>query len=190
MEGTGLGLALSKGLVEAMGGIIGVHSVPGVGSTFWLNLPLAGDPLAAANCDTSSLQGFAGEEVCTGTILYIEDNLSNLRLIEMLLEAHRQVNLLSAQQGTLGLEMARATRPDLILLDLHLPDIPGWEVLAALQADAATRDIPVVVISADATRPQIERLTKGGARAYLTKPIDVPALLQVLAQYLKATVTV
>ena len=124
-------------------------------------------------------------EDCEGTILYIEDNLSNLRLIEMLLEAHPGVTLLSAQQGTLGLEMARASQPDLILLDLHLPDIPGWEVLASLQADPATRDLPTVVVSADATSPQIKRLMAAGALDYLTKPIHVPRLMQILARHLK-----
>ena len=81
--------------------------------------------------------------------------------------------------------MARARQPDLILLDLHLPDLPGWEVLAKLQADAGTRDIPVVIISADATPGRIERLRAAGAREYLTKPIDVPTLMNVLRQHLQ-----
>ncbi len=186
-EGTGLGLALSKGLVEAMQGTIGVESIPGEGSTFWLCLPLAEDPLANVSRGGSTPSGQGeGKDSPEGTVLYVEDNLSNLRLIELLLEPYPGVTLLSAQQGTLGLEMARATRPDLILLDLHLPDIPGWEVLAELQADPATRDIPAVVVSADATGPQIERLMKAGARDYLTKPINVPILMQTLASYLQA----
>ena len=184
-EGTGLGLSLSKGLVEAMNGRIGVDSVPGEGSTFWLCLPLAQNPLDAVGHDALALPGGCAGSDCEGTVLYIEDNLSNLRLIEMLLEDHPGVNLLSAQQGTLGLEMARATRPDLILLDLHLPDLPGWEVLAALRKDPATRGIPTVVISADATGPQIERLLKAGALEYLTKPVHVPTLMQLLARNLK-----
>ncbi len=189
-EGTGLGLSLSKGLVEAMHGTIGVDSVPDEGSTFWLCLPLAEDPLAGVARGGSAPSGMCDGEDCEGTILYIEDNLSNLRLIEILLEAYPGVTLLSAQQGTLGLEMARASQPDLILLDLHLPDLPGWEVLAELQSDPATGGIPTVVVSADATSPQIERLTKAGARGYLTKPINVPILMQTLARYLKAPATV
>ena len=187
MEGTGLGLALSKGLVEAMGGRIGVNSVPGAGSTFWLELPQAEDPLKRTADDGPPLLALPAEG-CRGTILYIEDNLSNLALIECLLEAQPGLELLSAQQGLLGVEMARARRPSLILLDLHLPDLPGWEVLAKLRGDARTRAIPVVIISADATAGQIERLRAAGAQDYLSKPIDVRELLQVLASYLKPAV--
>ena len=185
-EGTGLGLALSKGLVEVMQGTIGVESIPGEGSTFWLELPVASDPLTGVVRGGSASAKPCDGEGCEGTILYIEDNLSNLRLIEILLDAHPGVTLLSAQQGSLGLELANARRPDLILLDLHLPDIPGWDVLAALRAEPATRDIPVIVVSADATSPQIERLIAAGALDYLTKPIDVRALLQILARHLRA----
>jgi CheY-like chemotaxis protein len=117
-------------------------------------------------------------------VLYIEDNFSNLQLIERVLERRPGIELLSARQGNLGLEMAMSRRPDLVLLDLHLPGIPGWEVLASLQANPSLRDIPVVVISADATTRQIEKLMNAGARAYLTKPIDVSELLRVLDEHL------
>ena len=103
----------------------------------------------------------------------------------MLLGERPGLELLSAQQGALGLEIARARQPDLILLDLHLPDIQGWEVLATLQADPSTRDIPVVIISADATSNRINRLLKAGARKYLTKPLDVRGLLEVLREHLR-----
>ncbi len=182
-EGTGLGLALSKGLIEAMGGRVGVRSVLGEGSTFWVELPLAESPLAAVGRLVEALP-VVPPEGCQGTMLYIEDNLSNSRLVEMLLEAHPGVELLGAEQGSLGLEIARSRRPDLILLDLHLPDLPGWEVLEALRADPRTRDIPTVIVSADATPNRIERLMKAGASDYLTKPIDVRALLTVLHEYL------
>ncbi len=186
VEGTGLGLALSKGLVEAMAGEIGAESVPGEGSTFWLELPLARDPMEAlGGGGPAGSDATAGREGYAGTVLYVEDNLSNLQLIEMLLDGWPELQLLSAQQGMMGLEIARARQPDLILLDLHLPDLPGWDVLQALQEDPATRSIPVVVISADATPGRIERLRAAGAREYLTKPIDVPALLGVMRQYLR-----
>ncbi len=186
-EGTGLGLALSKSLVEAMQGRIGVDSVPGEGSTFWVELPLTNPPSKRITAqgwrlpDGSSLVGDSA-----GTLLYIEDNLSNLRLIESLLGREKNLTLLSAQQGTLGIEIARARTPDLILLDLHLPDLPGWEVLAQLRADATTCDIPVIVISADATPHRVERLRASGAQDYLTKPINVRELLRVLCEHLPA----
>ena len=187
-EGTGLGLALSKGLVETMGGRINVDSVPGEGSTFWIELPLAIDPKERVEREGMDLPGLSTEAL-RGCVLYIEDNLSNLRLIELLLGSRPELELLSAQQGALGLELARARQPNLILLDLHLPDIPGWEVLATLQADPLTRGIPVVIISADATSNRIGRLMKAGARNYLTKPLNVRELLETLREYLRSEST-
>lgn len=182
IEGTGLGLAVSKSLVEAMRGHIGVESVPGQGSTFWVELPVADDPASALQRDVSGWQSGLPAGGHAATILYIEDNLSNLRLIQMLLEDSPETELLSAEQGQLGIEVARARQPDLILLDLHLPDLPGWEVLDRLQADERTRDIPTVIISADATPRQITRLLAAGAKEYLTKPINVPDLLRVIRE--------
>ena len=183
-EGTGLGLALSKGLIETMGGRINVDSVPGEGSTFWIELPLAAHPGERVGREAMLLPGLSTEAL-RGCVLYIEDNLSNLQLIQMLLGERPGLELLSAQQGALGLEIARARKPDLILLDLHLPDLPGWEVLKMLQADPSTRDLPVVVVSADATANRIDRLLKAGARDYLTKPLNVRGLLGVLREYLR-----
>ena len=178
-EGTGLGLALSKGLAEAMGGEIGVLSTVGRGSIFWVDLSKAA-PIADGVPEELDVGPTQAEPDGSMTVLYIEDNLPNFRLVERVLARRPSVMLLSAMQGSLGLDLARDHRPDLILLDLHLPDIPGQEVLERLRSEPTTSDIPVVVVSADATAGQVERLMASGARAYLTKPIDVRQLLRIL----------
>lgn len=116
------------------------------------------------------------------TVLYIEDNRSNLELVQRILARRPEVSLLSATHGQPGLEMAGRCGPNLILLDLHLPDMPGEEVLRRLRETPQTRGIPVVVISADAIPAQIERLLAAGAQAYLTKPLDVKQFLSLLDQ--------
>ncbi|PZR74101.1 MAG: hybrid sensor histidine kinase/response regulator [Chthoniobacterales bacterium] len=190
VEGTGLGLALCQRLVEAMHGSIGVESALGNGSAFWVELPRAESPfqkLAAQKI------GPAPEEIShTGKrrILYIEDNFSNVTLVEQMLAERPALELMTAMQGRVGLDLARKHAPDLVLLDLHLPDLPGWQVLAQLKADQATRDIPVVIISADATAPQIKRLLAAGARAYLTKPFDIAEFFRVLEETVSAAPTV
>ena len=117
-------------------------------------------------------------------MLYIEDNLANFRLIEQVLSRRPGVRVLPAMQAGLGLQLARAHQPDLIILDLHLPDMKGEEVLLRLLHDPVTASIPVVIASADATARQIERLLELGARAYLTKPIDVRKLLETVDEFL------
>ena len=188
VQGTGLGLALSQRLVTAMKGDIGVQSVVGEGTRFWVELPPAENQMAAAARHREDGAAQEKPELArTCHVLYIEDNLSNLTLVEHLLVDHVGVRLTTAMQGGMGLEMARRHRPDLILLDLHLPDVPGWEVLADLKADETTRTIPVVIVSADATPRQIERLMKAGAHSYLTKPLDVKRFLRLLRQTLEPT---
>jgi CheY-like chemotaxis protein len=183
IEGTGLGLALSRRLVQAMRGAIGVESIAGQGSTFWLELVQTESPLLTV--PEMNGHGARSKRSKTGrqrSVLYIEDNLSNLTLIEQLLGEDTNIHLLTAMQGRIGLELARQHLPDLILLDLHLPDMPGWEVLAALQAGDATRRIPTVVVSADATAGQFKRLMDAGARNYITKPIDLPQFYRVMEE--------
>lgn len=183
IEGTGLGLALSRTLVEAMGGSVGATSAEGVGSTFWVELsraepvaveirPSEGDPLTA-------VRRYASER----RLLYIEDTVANVRLIEGILERRPSIRLIPAMLGQLGLDLAHEHHPDLILLDLHLPDLSGEKVLAQLQADEATRDIAVIVLSADAKRER-EPFLAAGARAYLTKPIGMRRLLEILDQFM------
>jgi len=183
IEGTGLGLSLSKHLVEAMGGRIGVDSALGKGTTFWVELPLIQETLAATVRSLDAhIPSVAELPRCTAprTMLYIEDNLSNLRLVERILARRPEVKLISAMQGSIGLELARLHQPDLVLLDLHLPDIQGDEILRQLRADARTAHLKIVMISADATSAQIGRLRASGANDYLTKPIDVRTFLAIV----------
>ena len=182
VQGTGLGLALCQRLMQAMGGSIGVHSQVGQGSTFWVQLPAVESPLQAVPSRKKTSASKRGKLASPDkrTILYIEDNLSNLTLIEQILEEAPNIELMTAMQGKIGIDLARQHVPDLVLLDLHLPDLPGWEVLAELKASEETRHIPTIVISADATARQIKELMQSGAAAYLTKPIDVNEFNRVL----------
>jgi signal transduction histidine kinase/ActR/RegA family two-component response regulator len=183
IEGTGLGLALSRTLIEAMGGEIGVESTPGVGSSFWIELE-GGEPAAVEQAvkDESVLMQ-TREYGSERRLLYVEDTVANVRLIEEVLKRRPSVRLIPAMLGQLGLELARDHKPDLILLDLHLPDLAGEDVLARLRVDKATRDIPVVVLTADAKRER-DPLLAAGASAYLTKPISVRRLLEMVDAFL------
>jgi signal transduction histidine kinase/ActR/RegA family two-component response regulator len=180
IEGSGIGLALTKRLTEAMGGQIGVSSQAGQGSTFFIELPVASE--IPANIDLENPNEVNTEEppVKPSTIVYIEDNPANIRLVQLILANRPNVTLLTAIDGLSGLELVRQQQPDLVLLDLHLPDLEGGEVLSRLQADVQTKAIPVVILSADVNPEQTARLLEAGARQYLTKPFDVRTFLQVL----------
>lgn len=180
-EGIGLGLAISKRLVEMMGGAIGVESVAGEGSMFWIELPLAETfSPPASDGERPSIDDGKSKIENAVTLLYIEDNLSNLKLIERVIARRPGLKLVAATRGTIGLDLARTHQPDLILLDLHLPDVNGDRVLEELRADPRTAEIPVLIVSADATPDQIAKLKAAGARAYVTKPIDVPNFLALI----------
>src|SRR5438876_1429430 len=183
VEGTGLGLALSARIMHAMGGGIGASSAIGRGSTFWVDLPRA-EPPAITQPEDNEDEPLPARDPAAGkrTILYIEDNLSNLNLVQEILRQQPQVELLSAMQGRLGLDLARKHSPDLILLDIHLPDLNGWEVFSQLRGEETTRNIPVIVISADATARQIQQFMTAGARDYLTKPLDVTKFSRVIEE--------
>ena len=181
-EGTGLGLALSKPLVEAMGGTLSVSSRMGEGSTFSVDLALTEDESSSDEEEWGPPDELEAvpDSYPSRTILYIEDNLSNLRLVERMVARRSGIHLVSAMQGSMGVALARDHGPDLILLDLDLPDIPGEEVLARLFSDPRTATLPVVVLTADATTGQAKRLLDAGARDYLTKPLDLPRFYELL----------
>jgi PAS domain S-box-containing protein len=182
VEGTGLGLTLARQLMEGMGGTLTVQSEPGVGSTFTAELELAAPDggLAAfenpveTNDHVEPVAGSAAE------LLYVEDNAANVKLIERILERRPGITVKAAGQGRLGVELARHHQPDVIVLDLHLPDITGEQVLHELRGDPLTGQIPVIILTADAGPEQETRLHDLGADAYLTKPVEVSSFLAAL----------
>jgi PAS domain S-box-containing protein len=183
IEGAGVGLALSLRLTQAMGGRIMVDSAAGRGSTFTVLLPEAVlGPPGSCGPTTVPVDGSsrAPARAPRATVLCVEDNPANVRLLEEIVRRRPGWELVHAAQGGLGVDLATARRPDLILLDLHLPDLPGTAVLQRLKSTSATSAIPVVIVSADASPGQVDRLRAAGAADYLTKPIDVSALLDLL----------
>jgi signal transduction histidine kinase len=187
VEGTGLGLVLSRRLLEAMDGTLGVESVVGSGSTFWVELPPAEGPLrtaVAAQTLTGRSTSPPGAAREAATLLYVEDNLSNLTLVERILVHRPEITLVTATRGRLGIDLARQHRPDMILLDLDLPDISGEDVLKQLHAETVTQAIPILVVTADASEAQSQRIQSLGASRYLTKPFDVRRFLQVVDETL------
>jgi PAS domain S-box-containing protein len=180
-EGTGLGLALTRHLVEVMDGTIGLTSRLGEGSVFWVEFPIAEAPeeqLAVELTQAPKLPIPSSSR--RSTVLYVEDNLSNVRLVQEIMGLRPGVVLKVATHGRVAVEMALEHRPDLILLDLNLPDIPGSDVLRELKSDDRTAAIPVVIVSADATLDQPKRLLAQGASEYVTKPFDIPRLLSLI----------
>jgi PAS domain S-box-containing protein len=175
IEGTGVGLTIAKNLVERMGGKLEAFSTVGEGSTFEIVLR---ETLDRKEPDqTSDEEPGAPAETKSICVLLIEDNLANLTLIENVLARRKGVRLLAAMHGTLGLDLAREHHPDLVLLDLHLPDQSGAEVLKRLRADPETSRIPVIVVSADRTSDQADAMRELGAADYLSKPFDLRDLL-------------
>jgi CheY-like chemotaxis protein/anti-sigma regulatory factor (Ser/Thr protein kinase) len=181
-EGTGIGLVVTKRLVELMGGSIGVESSVGVGSVFWVELKLTPAPqIAAAVAEVAAL---VRPQVAAGapprTLLYVEDNPANLELVEQLIARRSDLRLLSAADGTLGVEFARAYQPDVILMDINLPGISGIEALKILRDDPSTAHIPIMALSANAVPRDIERALEAGFFDYLTKPIKVDKFMDAL----------
>lgn len=189
-EGAGLGLAVSKAMIESMGGSIGIErSEAGRGTTLFVELNLVAPPANAHEIVFGTRQPQpTADPPLHGRILYIEDYAANVELIEQALSHLGDVTLVPAARGDIGLRLAAELLPDLILLDLHLPDMPGETVLLRLIADPRTSAIPVLVLSADATSTQIDRARAAGARAYLTKPLDLVEFARMVRAALEADV--
>jgi CheY-like chemotaxis protein len=183
-EGTGLGLAVVKKLVDAMDGKVGVESTYGEGSTFWIEMALTESQVDQATKSKGMKDLQHGKIGSTGKVLYIEDNVSNVELVEqILMTLHPGIQLITMAYGKEAVGMANSTHPDLILLDLDLPDLHGSEVIQILQADEKTCSIPVVVISADAMPKTIEMMLEYGARKYLSKPLEISKLLKIIEEF-------
>jgi PAS domain S-box-containing protein len=186
-EGTGIGLVVTKRLVELMGGVIGVDSTVGMGSVFWIELRVAAAPqLAAPEAECAAL---ARPQVPDGarlrTLLYVEDNPANLELVEQLIARRPDLRLLSAADGNLGVEFARAYQPAVILMDINLPGIGGIEAMQLLRADPSTAHIPIIALSANAVPHDIKKGLDAGFFSYLTKPIKVDQFMDALDEALK-----
>jgi len=182
-EGTGIGLVVSKRLVELMGGQIGVESTVGVGSRFWVELGLTADPQPDADPNTGKAAPVLTHQPHRGvlhTLLYVEDNQANMQLVEQLIERRPDMQLLKAGDGLLGIEMARTSLPDVILMDINLPGMSGIRALEILRQDPITEHIPVLAISANAMPHDIKKGLEAGFLRYLTKPIKVNEFLEVL----------
>jgi len=168
-----------------MDGEITVRSRESFGTTLSVRLLAAEDPAIAAHRDLGEPAEAVKLKDTETTILYIEDNLSNFQLIAALFAERGNVNLIEAMQGGIGLELAREYRPDLILCDLHLPDMDGAEILQRLRGDERTKSIPLIIVSADAMPHQAERLKNAGACAYVTKPFNLRELLGLINRTLE-----
>lgn len=187
-EGTGIGLVVTRRLVELMGGEVGVESSIGVGSVFWFELVMVAKPAPAE--EENAIEGEdtvavsrppqVSLEARLHTVLYVEDNPANLRLVEQIMARHPGICLLTAVNAYGGIEIARNKQPDVILMDINLPDISGIEALKILRSDPATAHIPVIAVSANSMPADINRGLKAGFFRYISKPIKVDGFMAAL----------
>lgn len=184
IEGTGIGLVLAKKLIESMHGDIGVESVPDEGSIFWIELPLT--ELSPADLESTAVPITAYEKK-PHKLLYVEDDPANLKLVQKILTSRREFELLDAVCGKAGMDLAVNQCPELILLDINLPDMNGFELLRQLQNNSATRDIPVIAVTANAMPHEVERGMAAGFTDYLIKPVDVEKILTTLERHIIKT---
>jgi CheY-like chemotaxis protein len=187
IEGSGIGLALSKNLIELMGGGIGFESQAGAGSRFWVDVPL--DAHTGQTSTQEPSRTTPGEQQHASghhTILYIEDHPANLRLVAQVLSRRNDIHLITAHDPVLGLELAFNRGPDLILLDINLPGMDGYQVLERLRAMGKTQHIPVIAVSANAMPSDIEKGQAAGFSDYIVKPLNVPDLLRAVDSALRA----
>ncbi|NWG74505.1 MAG: PAS domain S-box protein, partial [Rubrivivax sp.] len=183
VEGTGIGLAIVRRLVEGMNGRVGVDSTPGQGSTFWFELPRSGETAVDPGWGDSTLAALP--VLPDRRVLYVDDNPPNLRLVEKIFERWPGIELLTAQDPALGLDLALAHRPDLILLDLQMAPLDGFKLLARVREQPALRAVPVVAITADAMLRTVRRVHEAGFDACLTKPFDVRRFIATVERFLR-----
>jgi PAS domain S-box-containing protein len=187
-EGTGIGLVVTKRLVDLMGGVIGAESTVGAGSVFWVELAVTAAPKFAVRETERAVLAhpWVPADTPLRTLLYVEDNPANLELVEQLIARRPDLRLLSAADGNLGIEFARACLPEVILMDINLPGISGIEALKILRADPTTAHIPIIALSANAVPRDIEKGLEAGFFNYLTKPIKVNQFMDALDVALKS----
>jgi PAS domain S-box-containing protein len=185
VEGTGIGLVYTKKIIELMNGCVGFQSTPGEGSTFWIELPGFYSPKYCDICEHDALTVAPKQESHDQyTVLYIEDNSANMRLMEQVLKRRTNIHLLQACEPLMGLELISQHRPDLILLDINLPGMNGYEILQLLRNEGDAKSTPVVAISANAMQSDVQKGLDAGFANYITKPIKLQQLFDVLDEFL------
>lgn len=187
VEGTGIGLTITKQLIELMNGNISVQSTPGKGSCFSIEIP-EGKQLAQAREErvfNPALKASCKTEEHNWTLLYVEDNPANLKLVEQILQSRSDIKLLTAPQARLGIELARAHQPDMILMDINMAEMDGITAMKKLKKYEETNNIPVIAVSANAMESDIKKCLDGGFKAYITKPLDIPKFFIEIDRFLK-----